>query len=190
MMAFAGGMSVTSAPRRPNAGWVARLRSRWSNGLRTVLSFGIVGLGGMVIDVGVFNALRLGVFGHGALIDKPLTAAVISASLAIVFNWIGNRFWTFRKQRRADVGRELLEYGAVAMLGLGVGLLCLAVSHYLLGLHSIAADNIAKNVVGLGLGTVVRFTLSRWWVWGATRRRPVVVAVPVPTTTAAIGIER
>jgi putative flippase GtrA len=183
-------MSVTSAPRRPSRGRASRLRSLSSStGLRTVLSFGVVGLGGMVIDVGVFNALRLGVFGHGALIDKPLTAAVISASLAIVFNWVGNRFWTFRQQRRTDVLRELLEYGAVALLGLGVGLLCLAVSHYLLGLHSLAADNIAKNVVGLGLGTVVRFSLSRWWVWGSSRRRQV-VAVPLAAAKPAIGAER
>jgi putative flippase GtrA len=184
-------MSVTSAPRRPSRGRASRLRSLSSStGLRTMLSFGVVGLGGMVIDVGVFNALRLGVFGHGALIDKPLTAAVISASLAIVFNWVGNRFWTFRQQRRTDVVRELLEYGAVAVLGLGVGLLCLAVSHYLLGLHSLAADNIAKNVVGLGLGTVVRFSLSRWWVWGSSRRRQVVVAVPLAAAKPAIGAER
>jgi putative flippase GtrA len=183
-------MSVLSAPSRPPRGRTSRLQTWWDKGLRTMLSFGVVGLGGMVIDVGLFNALRLGVFGHGALIDKPLTAAVISASFAIVFNWIGNRYWTFRNQRRADVGRELLEYGAVAVLGLGVGLLCLAVSHYALGLHSIAADNVAKNVIGLGLGTVVRFTLSRWWVWGSSRRRPIVVALPVPTTKPAIGVER
>jgi putative flippase GtrA len=155
------------------------------------VSFAVVGLGGLVIDVGVFNALRLGVFGHGALIDKPLTASVISASLAIIFNWVGNRFWTFRQQRRADVGRELLEYGAVALLGLGVGLLSLAVSHYVFGLHSLTADNVAKNVVGLGLGTVVRFTLSRWWVWGSSRRHRVVAgAIAVPTAKPAVGAHR
>ncbi|MGN6444432.1 GtrA family protein [Amnibacterium sp.] len=146
------------------------VRVAWSGGLKAAMSFGVVGLGGMVIDVGVFNALRLGLFGHGALIDKPLTASVVSASLAIVFNWVGNRFWTFRGQRRPDVWREALEYGAVALLGLGVSLLSLAVSHYALGLHSIAADNVAKNVIGLGLGTILRFSLSRWWIWRPSRR--------------------
>ena len=134
------------------------------------MSFGVVGLVGMVIDVGLFNALRLGAFGITALSDKPLTASVISASAAIVFNWIGNRFWTFRQQRRTDVFREMLEYGAVALLGLGVSLLCLAFSHYTLGLRSIGADNVAKNIVGLGLGTIVRFSLARWWSWSPTRR--------------------
>jgi putative flippase GtrA len=132
--------------------------------LTTAVSFGAVGLGGVVIDVGVFTVLRL-----GALSDKPLTAGVLSASAAIVFNWVGNRYWTFGDRRRTDVLRELLEYGAVALLGLGISLLCLAVSHYVLGLHSLAADTIAKNVIGLALGTVVRFTLSRWWVWNPAR---------------------
>lgn len=132
--------------------------------LRTALSFGIVGLGGMVIDIGVFNALRI-----GALSDKPLTAGAISACVAIVFNWVGARYWTFGERRRTDVLREMAEYGAVALLGLGISLLCLAISHYVLGLHSVAADNVAKNVVGLGLGTAVRFTLSRWWIWHPAR---------------------
>lgn len=158
----------TEAPLDTIRPWPARLRGA----IRTALSFGLVGLGGMVIDVGLFNALRLGAFGSGAFIEKPLTASVISASAAIVFNWVGARWWTFRAERRVDVVRELLEYGAVAALGLGVGLLCLAVSHYALGLHSIAADDVAKNVVGLGLGTALRFSLSRWWVWRPSRATP------------------
>jgi putative flippase GtrA len=169
---------------------VSRVRSLWGSTLRPAVSFGVVGLGGMVIDVGIFTALRLGVFGHGAFIEKPLTAGVISASFAIVFNWVGNRWWTFRKQRRTDVGREMVEYGAVALLGLGVGLVCLAISHYVLGLHSLAADNIAKNVVGLGLGTVVRFTLSRWWVWGASRKHAVVGGGTRPVPIPALGTDR
>ena len=159
-------MSTSSAVRRPARPRVRLRRSVLQGGLlRTALSFGLVGLGGMVIDIGVFNALRLGAFS-----DKPLTAGVISAGAAIVFNWVGNRYWTFGDRRRGDVVRELVEYGAVALLGLGISLLCLATSHYALGLHSIAADNIAKNVVGLGLGTAVRFTLSRWWIWHPARR--------------------
>jgi putative flippase GtrA len=167
-------MSSSSAVARNARPGTRLLRSLLSGSLlKTAMSFGVVGLGGMVIDIGVFNALRLGSFS-----EKPLTAGVISASAAIVFNWVGNRYWTFGDRRRTDVLRELVEYGAVAFLGLGISLLCLAFSHYALGLHSIAADNIAKNVIGLGLGTAVRFTLSRWWIWHPARR-----AGRVPSTT-------
>jgi len=159
-------MSSSSAVPRPVHSVRRLLRSVFGNGLlKTAMSFGAVGLGGLVIDIGVFNALRVGAFS-----GKPLTAGAISAGAAIVFNWVGNRYWTFGDRRRGDVVREAFEYGAVALLGLGLSLLCLATSHYALGLHSIAADNIAKNVVGLGLGTAVRFSLSRWWIWHPARR--------------------
>lgn len=155
--------SVVEALADPSAGTHSRLRTWWKLG-NTAFSFGIVGLGGLVLDVAVFTALRAGAFA-----ERPLTAGVISAGAAIIFNWVGNRVWTFRDVRRTSMAKEAVEYAAVALLGLGVSLLCLAVSHYVLGLHSLGADNVAKNVIGLALGTAVRFTLSRWWIWRPER---------------------
>ena len=42
---------------------------------------------------------------------------------------------------------------------------CLAASHYLMHLTSPLADNISANVVGLGLGSAVRFVAYRKWVF-------------------------
>jgi putative flippase GtrA len=141
---------------------------------RTAIAFGLVGLGGMVIDLTVFNVLRLGLLGPAfSLAYKPLTASVISASIAIVFNWLGSRYWAFRDSRRGDALREFVEYALVALLGLGIGLATLAFTHYTLGMHSLVADNISKNVIGLALGTVTRFLLLRFWVWGRNRPNPV-----------------
>ncbi|WP_377271031.1 hypothetical protein [Peterkaempfera sp. SMS 1(5)a] len=41
------------------------------------------------------------------------------------------------------------------------------ISHYTLGFDSALADNIAKNVIGLGLGTMFRFISFRTWVFRA-----------------------
>jgi hypothetical protein len=46
------------------------------------------------------------------------------------------------------------------------------VSHYLLGFTDPVADNIATNVIGLGLGTLFRFTLYRTWVFAPHRGDP------------------
>jgi len=50
-------------------------------------------------------------------------------------------------------------------IGLGLSLLCLAVSHYVLGFKSGLADNIAANVVGLAVGTTFRFWAYRQLVF-------------------------
>jgi hypothetical protein len=50
-----------------------------------------------------------------------------------------------------------------------VPLACIGVSRYVLQLHSLLADNIASNVVGLVLGTIVRFLLYKFWVYSPRR---------------------
>jgi putative flippase GtrA len=147
---------------------------------RQGLSFLLVGGVGFVVDLVVFNALRTTV-----LSADPIVAKVISTSLAIVANWIGNRYWTFRTQRRrgtrAAVVREAVEFGLVSVAGSLIALACLWASHYELGLTSVLDDNIATNVVGLALGTVFRFVLYRFWVFGSRRAAEV-----APETVAAL----
>ncbi|WP_198147865.1 GtrA family protein [Microbacterium sp. XT11] len=128
--------------------------------------FAAVGGGGVVVDVVVFNALLtvpVGVAGW-ALVAKAASTAV-----AIVVNWIGNRLWTFRDRRRADVLQEGMEFAVASIVGAIVPLMCLGLSHYVLGFTSRLADNIAANVIGLALGSAVRFAAYRWWVFGDGR---------------------
>jgi putative flippase GtrA len=131
--------------------------------------FGVVGLVGLVIDFGVFNLLRVTVFAPENLHEGPVLAKVISTGLAILANWIGNRFWTFREHRGRQLWREFAEFLVVSLGGMSIGLLCLWVSHYVLGFTSILADNISGNVIGLALGTAFRFLLYRYWVFGHHR---------------------
>jgi putative flippase GtrA len=137
--------------------------------LRTLLTqltrFGLVGLIGLVIDVGVFNLLRVTVLSPEVLHEGPVIAKVISTSLAIIANWMGNRHWTFARERRGHLGREGVEFFLVSFGGMLIGLGCLWVSHYLLGYDSLLADNISSNVVGLALGTAFRFWGYRVWVF-------------------------
>ncbi len=132
--------------------------------------FGLVGLLGLVIDVAIFNALRLTVLAPEELHEGPVIAKVISTAVAILATWIGNRYWTFRDTRRPGALREGLEFLAVSIGGMLIGLSCLWVSHYVLGFTSLLADNIATNVVGLALGTAFRFTLYKWWVFAPSRQ--------------------
>lgn len=131
--------------------------------------FGVVGLGGLVLDVGIFNLLRLTVLAPEEVATGPIIAKVISTSIAIVFNWLGNRYWTFRATRRRQAVREAIEFIAVSIAGSLLSLLCLWFSHYVLGYTSALADNISSNVIGLALGTAFRFVFYRWWVFHPNR---------------------
>lgn len=142
----------------------------WELFVRYALKFGVVGLIGYFIDVGVFNALRLGAAGDDHFFQGPIGAKIISVAVATIVTWFGNRYWTFRQHRRKNFMLELFEFSAVAVAGLGIGLLCLYVSHYLLGFQSLLADNISSNVIGLVLGTAFRFLLYRYWVYGHHRK--------------------
>jgi putative flippase GtrA len=136
--------------------------------LKELIAFGLVGGLGFVIDIVVFNVLRTTVLTPTAFHGAPLVAKVVSTTVAIAFNWVGNRFWTYRDRRRENVVREGLEFAVVSVAGLLIAVGCLWFSHYVLGNTSLLADNIASNVVGLGLGTVFRFALYRWWVFADT----------------------
>ncbi len=144
--------------------------------------FGVVGLGGLVIDVGIFNLLRLTVLSPDEIESGPLIAKVISTSVAIVFNWLGNRYWTFRTTRRRQALREAIEFIAVSLAGSLISLLCLWVSHYVLGFTSVLADNISSNVIGLALGTAFRFVFYRWWVFHPDRTAVTEVAASPEVT--------
>lgn len=122
--------------------------------------FALVGLIGFVVDVGGFNLLRFA-GGEGPLYDYPLTAKVLSAALATVVAWLGNRYWTFRNVRRAEPHREFVLFVTMCTIGTGIALGCLALSHYVLDLRSPLADNISANGVGLALATTFRFWAYR-----------------------------
>ncbi len=126
--------------------------------VRELMKFGVVGAVAFVVDVGLFNVIL-----H--LTDKPLTSKTVAVVAATTVAYAGNRHWTFRGRARKGLGREYTLFFLLNGIGLAIALACLAVSHYVLGFTSLLADNIAANVVGLGLGTVFRFLSYRRWVF-------------------------
>ena len=161
---------VTEALVRVTVWGLQRVRERvvasqlWQFFMQVAL-FCFVGGIGFVVDVGVFNVLRLGPFAPQNIDGGPVLAKLVSTSFAIAVTWAGNRYWTFRDHRRTDVRREAFEYVVASVAGVIVSIACLWVTHYLLGLTSVLDDNLSTNVLGLALGTLVRFMLYRLWVF-------------------------
>ncbi|WP_291377588.1 GtrA family protein [Demequina sp.] len=135
---------------------VAWLRQRAG----TLARFGAVGVAGIVVNLGVFNALRLGPLGPDVTVagneDRVVTAKVIATIASIVFAWIAHRGWTFKGQRRHRAAKELMLFGAVNAVAIAVEASLVALTHHGFGWTSLLADN-ASSLVGIGLGTVIRY---------------------------------
>jgi len=145
--------------------------------------FGVVGAVGFVVDFSVFNLLRATVLSPDEVHSGPFWAKVVSTVLAIAVNWLGNRYWTFRHQRRSVAAREGVEFLVVSLGGMVISLGCLGVSHYVLGYTSAFADNVSGNVIGLLLGTAFRFWLYKVWVYHPDRVQQEAARVVVPEET-------
>jgi putative flippase GtrA len=160
---------VTALPQRPATApmrAVLRVYYGLSHLVRELMKFGVVGSVAFLVDVGLFNLVLNAT-------DKPLTSKTISTVVATTVAYAGNRLWTFRRRSRSGVGREYTLFFLLNGVGLGISLSCLAVSHYLLGFTSQLSDNIAANVIGLGLGTAFRFWSYRRYVFpGLLADRP------------------
>lgn len=74
--------------------------------------FAVVGVIGAVIDFGTFNLLTL-VFHVPALF-----AQIISFTLAVLSNFIWNRYWTYPDSRDKTVQHQLLQFLFVSLIGL------------------------------------------------------------------------
>jgi putative flippase GtrA len=149
-------------------GLVRRLHDRFAHLLHELGKFGTVGSITLVVDVAIFNVLRN--WGMESLIS-----ATISMAVAATLAFVGNRFWTWRHRERSGLHREYVLYFVFNAIGLLISLACLAISTYGLGavwpvFASRLAENISKQIVGGGLGTVFRFWSYRTIVFREKRQ--------------------
>ncbi|MFK0156946.1 GtrA family protein [Streptomyces sp. NPDC090499] len=135
---------------------------RGSSGLqrlvREVAKFGAVGGAGILVNLGVFNLVR-----H--ITDLPVVrASVIATVVAIAFNYLGFRYWTYRDREKSGRTKELTLFLLFSAVGLVIenGLLYLAT--YGFGWDSPLQSNVFK-FVGIGVATLFRFWSYRTWVF-------------------------
>jgi putative flippase GtrA len=156
-------------PAVPGADRAARWQGLVRARLVELARFSSVGAVAFVVDMGTYNLLRFGP--SDVLGDHPLTARVIAVVLATLVSWLGSRYWTFADQRSGRQGREAALFAVINVLGMGVTVGVLAFWHAVLGLSGPWWDNVA-NIVGIGLGTVVRYVGYKLFVFTGTATLP------------------
>ncbi|MDY7088714.1 MAG: GtrA family protein [Actinomycetota bacterium] len=142
------------------------LRSRLRALIRELGKFGIVGGVAFAIDVAIFNVLLQSGF-------ETLIAKTVSTVIATTFAFAGNRFWTWRHRAHSHMARQYTTFFVLNAIGLGIGLACLAISHYGLGqlspiFQTQLADNISGQLVGTAAGSLFRFWSYRRFVFPAS----------------------
>jgi putative flippase GtrA len=139
---------------------------RVRNLLGEVLRFLAVGGVATFVSFVGFNALVHG-WGIGTppMADQPVAAYVVANVVAGLLAYVGLRTWAFSDREPQDTATGLVRFFGLGALTMLIPVLCLWCSRYVLGLTSPLADNLAANVIGLGLATATRFWVFRRFVF-------------------------
>jgi len=134
--------------------------------------FAVVGIIGAVVDFGTFNLLT----NFAGL--TAVWASVISFVAAIFSNFTWNRYWTYPDSRSKPLGRQLIQFSAVSLLGL---LIRIPIIYFLepffnsifsefafLPIGFITAEFLANNLA-LAIAVIVvmfwNFFINRYWTY-------------------------
>ncbi|KQY56510.1 hypothetical protein ASD66_02545 [Nocardioides sp. Root151] len=150
------------------------------------MRFLAVGGAATLVAFVLFNFLVHGVYVTEKpwLHTHPTLAYVVANTVGMAISYRGTRNWAFKNRQtaHADGGRSAYVLINVVTMALPIG--CLWISRNLLDQDSAFADNIAANVVGLGLGMMARFYLFRQVIFSQKNYAPATLAgtnaLPLP----------
>ena len=150
---------------------------------RELVKFALVGGTTWVIDTAIFLVLKTTI-----LEPKPVTAKVISVTIATLASYGLNRGWSFRTRGGRDRHHEAVLYVFISAISVGVYSAPLWISRYVLNLRtpSVAlftehmADFVSGQIVGVLLGMVFRWWAFRRWVFPHEDARPRVIPAAKP----------
>ncbi|MEE1668177.1 GtrA family protein [Streptomyces sp. WAC07094] len=134
------------------------MRRQFDQLIREIAKFGAVGGAGLLVNLLVFNLVR-----HATGL-QVVRASVIATVVAIVFNYIGFRYFTYRDRDKSGSTREISLFLLFSAAGLVIENGVLYIATYGFGWDTPLQSNIFK-FLGIGLGTLFRFWSYRSWVF-------------------------
>ncbi|MFD2691285.1 GtrA family protein [Streptomyces phyllanthi] len=148
--------STTPGPHtRPARGAVRRQIEQL---VREIAKFGAVGGAGLLVNLGVFNLVR-----HVTDL-QVVRASVIATVVAIAFNYVGFRYFTYRDRDKSGRTKELTLFLLFSAVGLVIENGVLYTATYGFGWDSPLQSNVFK-FLGIGIATLFRFWSYRTWVF-------------------------
>jgi putative flippase GtrA len=123
-----------------------------------VAKFGVVGLAGFVVQLGVQNAL------HSGLQIGAITSLTVAYAVATAVTFLGNRHWTFKHRKGKGLKQETVLFVLLNVVGYGIQVGIVDIAYYGLGYKDGLSYNIA-TVIGIGLATLFRLFAYRKFVF-------------------------
>jgi len=124
------------------------------------IKFAIVGGIGFILDTGTLYAL---IFLAGLAGDAERTLAkAISFTLAVTSNFFWNRRWTYPESRSKPLGKQMMQFFALNLIGLGINLAVFTVVDSLL-------VPLMDLKLAIGGAQVAAVTVALFWNFVANR---------------------
>ncbi len=152
---------------------IGRVRAVLPPRYREFAKFLVVGGTAWVVDAALFTVLS-----HTVLDEKVLTSKIISMLVSTIVSYVLNREWSFNTRGGRDVHHEALLFFLFNALALGLNLVPLAISHYVIGIrleHGFSrltvsvADWISANIIGTLVAMFFRYWSYRRFVFPQER---------------------
>ncbi|SDM63689.1 GtrA family protein [Streptomyces wuyuanensis] len=143
------------------------LRVRLNRLAREVAKFGAVGGLGLLVNMAVFNLLR-----HTTEIPV-VRASLLATVIAILFNYVGFRYFTYRDRDKSGRTKELTLFLLFSAVGMVIENGVLYVATYGFGWDGPLQSNFFK-FFGIAVATLFRFWSYRTWVFRALPAREAV----------------
>ncbi|MER6343356.1 GtrA family protein [Streptomyces sp. NPDC001595] len=154
------GRDSSGLPAAPASALRQRLRALG----REAAKFGAVGGAGLLVNLLVFNLVR-----HVTDL-QVVRASVIATIVAIAFNYVGFRYFTYGDRDKSGRTREMTLFLAFSAVGLVIENGVLYTATYGFGWDTPLQSNIFK-FLGIGVATLFRFWSYRTWVFRALPAR-------------------
>ncbi len=150
--------------QRTSGGFAARLRRWWDLLATEFAKFGVIGAIGIFVDNGAFLLLTHGLGDGGPFAGHEKVASLVATTIASLFSWVCNRYWTFRHKRSDDLRREIVLFALFNAIGALITMACVALAIDVL--HTTGpVGQTAARLVGIVLGTIFRFWTYRQFVF-------------------------
>ena len=150
--------------RLRSRGRITKLREKLHRPAKRFLSYGLVGLSGVFVDMSIFYLL--GSMGWGLTSSK-----IVSSEVAVLNNFLWNDIWTFRDISSLQTGwrklaKRFLKFNLICLIGIGLNLIILNILYNYFGVNK----NLA-NLIAIAIVTIWNFWFNLKLSWRVTQTK-------------------